>query len=69
MAGGMETSVTRCVEYCAGEKLLQISQISKKVYPLRFSYCVRVYILDYTNLGFAILLLRIDQPSQSSQNV
>ena len=55
------------LEYFAGEKLLRMSQISRNLDPLRSNYCVLARIVCIYQLGFAILLLRIDQPSQSSQ--
>ncbi len=59
----------KLLEYFVGEEPLRMSQISRKIEPLRSNYCVlakglRLYVFTCTNLGFAILLLRIDQPSQ-----
>ncbi len=56
------------LKYFAGEKPLRMSQISRKVDPLQSNWqgsCV----FTSTNLGFAILLLRIDQPSQSFAHI
>ncbi len=62
---------TVLLEYFAGEKRFRVGQISRKIDHLRSNYCVLariVCIFTSTYLGFAILLLRIDQPSQSSHN-
>ncbi len=44
--------ITYYLEYFTGEKSFQISQISRKIYPLRSNYCVLARIV-FIYLGFA----------------
>ncbi len=43
------------------------AKLAENVDPLRSNYCVLARIVC-TNLGFVILFLRMDKPSQSSHN-
>ena len=56
---------TVLLEYFADKKLLRLSQISRKPDPLQstIAFWQGSCVFTSTNLGFAILLLRIDQSS------